>query len=242
MMLAAIIVTGRRKMLFQVVVFAVLYLPVIRYYQHRMPVRYMLLIALFVPVAWVAFNQISNIQAESQFDLYILRGTSVFGDATQRFNDLGLGSVTWAINRFGLSGGGIGVAAQGAQHFGGALAGGASEGGLGKIVSELGVFSLPILLWLVTSIGIHMHRCLRLLGQYSPDSLFMMVGILVFLAANVPTFIVASQVYGDVFVLSTLGLLLGTLFAIPKHLIGRMEAQRNLDLSNTSQNTLQPQS
>ncbi len=225
LLLAAITVTGRRKMLFQVVLFAALYLPVVRYYQNKVPVRYMLLIVFLVPIAWFAFNQLSVIQVESQFDLYVLRGTSVFGDATERFTSLGLGSVTWALNRFGVWGGGIGVAAQGAQHFGGALAGGASEGGMGKIVSELGVFSLPILIWLAYSLGRHVHRCLQLLSQHSDQSLLMMVGIMVFLLSNVPTFVVASQVYGDVFVLCILGLLTGSLFAIPKHIIHQLESR-----------------
>ena len=227
LMLAAIVVTGRRKMLFQVVLFISLYLPFVRYYQGRLPIRYILLLSFLIPISWFAFNQLTVIQAESRFDLYLLRGSSVFGDATERFTSLGLGSVTWAINRFGILGGGIGVAAQGAQHLGGALAGGAAEGGVGKIVSELGVVAIFVLIWFIRAIAKHIHHCLRLLSQHSQEQLIMTVGVLTFLVANIPTFVVASQVYGDVFVLGILGLLAGSLFAIPRQVTARLRQQSN---------------
>ena len=223
MMLAAILVTGRRKMLFQIILFVILYLPVIRLYQHRFTSKYLLLLAAILPLAWLMFSQLPAIQGENTFDLYLSRGSSVFGDASERFTNLGLGSISWAINRFGLFGGGVGVAAQGAQHFGGVVAGGAGEGGLGKIVSELGVPALFVFAWFIWQIGRHLDRCLKLVAQYSKQYLNMMVGIIVFLFSNFPTFVVASQVYGDVFVLTILGMLAGVLFAIPNLVAGHLQ-------------------
>ena len=44
----------------------------------------------------------------------------------------------------------------------------------------------------------------------------LMVGIATFLAVNALTFSVATQVYGDIFILLILGMLIGFLFVTPK--------------------------
>jgi len=59
-----------------------------------------------------------------------------------------------------------------------------------------------------------------------PEKLPFVVGILVFLIANIPTFAIASQVYGDVFVLIILGFLAGALFALPRQVVSRLEFKR----------------
>ena len=231
LMIAAILVTGRRKMLFQIMLFLALYLPVIRLYERNFTSKYLLALALLLPLAWLLFSQFSAIQAENRFDLYLTRGSTVFGDASERFASLGLGSIDWALHRFGLFGGGVGVAAQGAQHFGETIAGGAAEGGLGKIVSELGVPSLLVIAILFWQLGRHLDRCMKLVANLAPRFLYMMVGILVFLISNIPTFIVASPVFGDVFVLTILGMLGGILFAIPKLVTAHLQTKSKAEPS-----------
>ncbi len=223
LLLSAIILTGRRKMIFQAVMFGVLYFPFLRLYQKRLASGYFVTATALSVALVLAAISIFPMFANSEFELYLLRGSSVFGDATDRFSNLGLGSVAWAIERFGLLGGGLGVAAQGAQHFGGAIASGAGEGGLGKIVSELGAVSLVIIAWLIYVIAIHIHRSLALVSALKPSSLRFTVGVAVFIASNVPTFIVASQVFGDVFVLLIIGLMLGFVFALPKLIVLEMK-------------------
>lgn len=215
LLLSAIILTGRRKMLLQIVIFASMYFPVLRYYQGRLSTRFLSVAIIALTLIGVAYFFIPSFEG-TEYDLYVARGVSVFGDAGERFTTLGLGSIAWAYKIHGFFGGGLGVAAQGSQHFIEGNVGGAGEGGIGKLVSELGLISLVILAWLSIAFARHLHRCLQMVADLAPEKLLFTVGVLVFLVSNVPTFIVASQVFGDVFILLVLGLLAGSLFALPR--------------------------
>jgi len=223
LIISAIILTGRRKMLVQILVFSALYLPMLRYYQGRLKSDYFVGIVLVVVIGWFASELVFTSMTFSEFELYLRRGTSVFGDVSARFEHLGIGSINWAYQRFGIFGGGLGVAAQGAQHFGGSLSAGASEGGIGKLVSEIGLISLVVVFWLLYAIGGHINSCIKLVAHKLPNKLPVVIGVACFLSANAPTFIVASQVYGDVFILIITGLLLGFLFAIPNQVIDHLK-------------------
>lgn len=225
LLLTAIVLTGRRKMILQFVMFALFYLPFLRLYQRKAAAGYFVSVVTSSLVAVFLLAVLFPLFSNSQFELYLMRGSSVFGDATSRFEELGLGSMGWAINKFGLLGGGLGVAAQGAQYFGGALAGGAAEGGLGKIVSELGAVSLVLVVWLLYAIAMHIHKCLALIAKILPARLPFAVGIAVFSASNAPTFIVASQVFGDMFILLIIGIMVGFVFAIPRLVKFELEEQ-----------------
>jgi len=231
LLLTAIIVTGRRKMIFQALMFGVLYYPFLRLYEKRLASGYFVTATALAFGVFIAAVLILPMFANSEFELYLMRGSSVFGDATDRFSSLGLGSIGWAIDQFGFFGGGLGVAAQGAHHFGGAIASGAAEGGLGKIVSELGVVSLVVVAWLIYVIAIHIHRSLAMVSVLKPLHLRLAVGVAVFVASNAPTFIVASQVFGDVFILLIIGLMLGFVFALPKLVVPELENRHKANLS-----------
>lgn len=215
LLLSAIMLTGRRKMLVQIVIFGALYFPVVRYYQGRLSTQFLSLALIALALLGTAYWFMPSFEG-TQYDLYVARGASVFGDAGERFTTLGLGSIRWAYEIHGFFGGGLGVASQGSQHFVEGKVGGAGEGGIGKLVSELGLVSLVVLAWLGLAFAKHLNRCLQMVAELAPEKLVFTIGILVFLVSNVPTFIVASQVYGDVFVLLVLGLLAGSLFALPR--------------------------
>jgi len=57
---------------------------------------------------------------------------------------------------------------------------------------------------------------------------FLMLGLgfALFLLVNVMTFSVATQVYGDMFILLTLGLASGVVFTLPKLIIQSMSSNR----------------
>ena len=152
------------------------------------------------------------------FGLYVARGVSVFGDAWDRMYNLGLMPVTWAYNRTGLLGGGVGIGSQGTQHFGGggAIFGGAAEGGLGKIMLELGILGLFILPWLAYATAAFFVRAVKFSQLYNPQGTVVVIGVLSFIITNIPTYVVATQIYGDMFVLSMLGLLAGYMLSLPK--------------------------
>ncbi len=219
LLMSSIVLTGRRKMILQILIFSSLYFPVLRYYQGRLSSRFISISALGISFVLVAYWFLPSFEG-TQYDLYVARSVSVFEDAGDRFASLGIGSVGWAYRDYGFFGGGLGVAAQGAQHFasGGIASSGASEGGIGKLVSELGILSLFVIVWLAYTFSMYLHNCLKLVAEAAPNKLILVVGVLAFIIANVPTFIVASQVYGDMFIILVMGLLTGALFAIPNQI------------------------
>ena len=225
LLFSAIILTGRRKMLVQIVIFSTLYFPIVRYYQGRLSTRFLSLALISLIFLGFAYWFMPSFEG-TQYDLYVARGATVFGDAGERFATLGLGSIRWAYEIHGFFGGGLGVATQGSQHFVVGHASGAGEGGIGKLVSELGLLSLSVIAWLSLAFAKHLNRCLQMVADLAPKKLVFTIGVLVFLISNVPTFVVASQVFGDVFVLLILGLLAGALFALPRQVVSRLESNR----------------
>jgi hypothetical protein len=119
------------------------------------------------------------------------------------------------IARNGFFGAGAGMGSQGAQHFGGgaAVVGSSAEGGLGKVLAELGVPGLFLLLWAGGQLALYVWRALKRMHRGDSNRVLLASGTLAFLAVNGVVFTTAHQVYGDVFVLLILGWFTGFLFA-----------------------------
>lgn len=214
---AAGVLTGRRKMLVIVVAFVAIYMLFLYYYRERSGRRALVLVGALS--AAILSAALTFAPESTSIRPYVQRGQTVFQDVGERFTDLGLASVGWAIDRAGVLGAGAGVASQGSQHF--VFEGmddlrGAAEGGLGKIVLELGVPGLVLALLASVLVTRNLRRVLALAALYDHDLLKLALGMLALLAANVPVFIGASQIYGDPFVLILLGLMLGFILAIPR--------------------------
>ena len=148
---------------------------------------------------------------------YAERTATVTAGIGDRFVGLGLEPVQWAVDGFGWLGGGLGVASQGAQHFGGGaeVFGGAGEGGLGKITAELGVPGLAIMLWFGYAAMRYGWHVLVFVSGRSTAVARLAYGLVGFLVANLAVFFVATQLFGDLFVLLSLGLVAGFFLATP---------------------------
>jgi hypothetical protein len=120
----------------------------------------------------------------------------------------------WAYDRFGPLGAGLGVGTQGTQHFSGEISG-AAEGGLGKITVELGIPGLFVMGWFAIALFLHLWRIMRAASGFSPRMARLSFGLFSFLVANMAGFSVATQAYGDVFILLILSWTLGFFLAIP---------------------------
>ena len=225
----AVMLTGRRKMLMLFSMFSVLYLFGYFYYRKSLDISYAFIIGAAILMVWLGVETFFPGGYSDDFQNYFARGASVYTDASSRFIDLGLGPLTWAYNRVGLFGGGLGIASQGSHLFNlSGIAGGAGEGGLGKVMAELGLPGLVAIAWLMSSIAVYLNKGLLLSAQtFVPQQIMpMMLGISAMLGVNVLTFSVATQVYGDVFILILLGLLAGFLFALPKLVLRGIDQQR----------------
>ena len=83
----------------------------------------------------------SGAQRTDEYRLFLERGKTVFEEAPDRLVSMSIGQAGWATRVTGLLGAGVGVATTGARHVGtiGEQFGGIGEGGVGKIVGELGI-------------------------------------------------------------------------------------------------------
>ena len=103
---------------------------------------------------------------------------------------------------------------------------GAAEGGLGKITLELGIPGLFVVGWLAISVFNHLWRIMRTASRISPRVARLSYALFSFLVANVAAFSVATQAYGDLFILLILSWTLGFLFAVPALLEREVRARQ----------------
>ena len=211
------ILTGRRKVLAVMILFVAIYFLGLYYFKKRSNRRGGIVIALLALMILLgAMTMAPDVQNLSP---YLMRSATVFADAWDRLSRLGFASIGWGLDAGGFFGLGTGAGAQGTQHFAEGAAvtvGGASEGGLGKITAELGLPGLLltfICTWLVAR---QVRRAVASAATADKQLLRLTLGLLAFVAANVPVFIGASQVYGDPFVLILLGSMLGFVLAAPR--------------------------
>src|SRR5262249_19152963 len=217
--------TGRRKAIIEIAVFASTYLILWAVLQKgAAKLGIALVVAGLLGFGWLIGQLGSDRLKPLKFvdpgsvgySLYVERSKNVFEDAPSRFVELGIAPIMWAYDTFGLFGAGVGIGTQGTQYFGGGGAiAGAAEGGLGKITLELGIPGLFVVGWLAISVFNHLWRIMRAASQISPRIARLSYGLFSFLVANVAAFSVATQAYGDLFVLLILSWTLGFLFAVP---------------------------
>ncbi|MCU0833662.1 MAG: hypothetical protein MUC77_04380 [Chromatiaceae bacterium] len=228
-LLAALgVLTGRRKLLVVVTVFLSSYAFLVAWFQYR-ATRPAVLAAVAGVLAYLAFVGVMEpdggesstkhmkLDPKEKYAHYTTRSRSVFEDIPERFENLGLAPIRWAVNRYGVFGAGLGTGSQGVQHVQGAgsVQRGAAEGGLGKITMELGVPGLCVVAWLILAFARYVRNVLAAVTKLSPRHARVAYGLVAFLIANAASFSVATQAFGDVFVLVMLGWAVGFVLAMP---------------------------
>lgn len=236
------ILTGRRKMLVEVVIFLSLYFFLVAWFQrgaHRLAVGLAVvgLAGWFAVVGFVDPDpgerpDTANYQLApgERYKGYAVRGSTVFQDAPERFSQLGVRPIAFIVERAGWMGAGVGSASQGvASDEAAALNRGAAEGGLGKITLELGVPGLLLVLWLFWALARYVRAALAVTVQLSRPHARVAFALVALLAAKVASFSVAAQAYSDIFILLLLGSFTGFVLAMPvmarKALAAREAAQ-----------------
>lgn len=215
--LPAIYLTGRRKALAMIGLFVGIFVILLQFSRNRdARSASIALIGLAVGILSMLFYLTDDTSEDSPYRPYTARASTVYGDAWERFSELGLGSIGMAIYRVGFFGLGTGVVSQGGQHFGvDAELAGAAEGGLGKIIVELGIPGLIVLVWVLYVIARTIRSQLTLAQSSGGAGATVMLALISFLMVNIVLFVTASQVFGDPFVLVLLGMIFGSVLAIP---------------------------
>jgi hypothetical protein len=224
------VLTGRRKMLVMMAIFFLVYFALAFWFQRGQGKLAMALAMIagasvlasvvVEPSGELAIGRDSRDERVADDDIYrayLLRGQSVAGDIGARFEQLGIGPVEWAVRRHGVMGAGLGVATQGAAAFGPRelQRGGAGEGGLGKLTVELGLPGLVIVGWLVLAFSRYAWRVTTAVSAVSASHGRLAFGLAAFLIANLASFSVAAQAFGDIFILLFIGIMAGFFFSLP---------------------------
>lgn len=193
---------GRRKAIYFVVVFVVLFLW--RYFRRVQNAQVFALVAILAILGGV----IRNLAASESTSVYARGALTTQEEITKRLE----GGVFETFEQFGLMGAGLGTATQGVRHLLDTENIGWQEGGLGKLAIEVGlpgIVALALLVWLLL-------RTLMILTRI-PDvpgsSQFARVTLFAMTIANAASFIASAQAYTDAVLALTTGFIAGCLFA-----------------------------
>ncbi len=223
----AIPLTGRRKAFMTLVLFIVLYGALLVYFRRGAKRLVNVVVGVFaVTSIFLALISVSG-NAPAQFVPYFERGRAATGSsAIERLKGMTVDSFGWVIKQNGYLGTGAGTGSQGSQHFGGGsdIVGYAAEGGLGKVLAELGVPGLAVLLWIAAAGFGSLKRMLALVNRGDPARARLIFGAVAFLASNSVEFMTAHQIFGDPFVLLILGWVAGFLLTLLDQQLSQIES------------------
>jgi hypothetical protein len=221
-MIAVAVLTGRRKSILAVAIFATTYFFLFSIFRKELQgwlVGFFTVGAtLFLIVTGVLDSDTSDgSERAAEYQLFLERSTQVFADTPERVLKMSLGQAEWSSQVTGLFGAGVGVATSGARHVGkfGQQFRGLGEGGVGKVLAELGIPGFILIAWFMLALLQHVRLILKFTARQSLRIFRLSAALVAFLLANVTTFFINTQVFSDFFVLIVFGLTLGFLLAMP---------------------------
>jgi hypothetical protein len=217
--------TGRRKGIGTIFIFGGIYIWFLFWLgvpgKKRLFGAFILLVVIFSGLFMV-----SEVEDDTnQFAPYFLRGQSAFRDTPNRLDTV-LGNIAYVWRESGIFGQGAGYFNQATQNF---LEfekkAKYAEMGFAKILGELGLPGAIVLLWF----GVAWYRSLRerLKAVLSQEGRRYAALLLSLLLANITAFFFSALVFGDPFVLTMMGMIVGMLMAIPKIEDYSSSAQKN---------------
>jgi len=227
--------TGRRKGLVLVLAFMAIYM--LLFSRKASPAsREQIFSSLFgsAALAYAGYAMFLVASKGDSFNTYLNRTISAKDDIFGRFNSQGTDAFARGLEV--SQGWGLGVGAGAnlgnlrlsdaatAQRASIQSLGYVSEGGGGKIATEIGIPGLVVGGGLAFLIGLSLWRNFKML-QRLPDNIgFLMLGLFAFGLANVVFFFSAAQVYTDPFVLIMVSISFGSFLAVPT-LIARQQLE-----------------
>ncbi len=217
----ALLLCGRRKMVYMLPVFAVAVLWV--YWRAGRVGRVLSIIGvLSVPVS-AAFVVSDWMQEQDSTQIRYYTETS--DETVGLLQAHGLASVAESYQQAGFFGSGLGVATPGSHHLKVSRPRVWQESGPSRIMVELGVpGSLAFVLVLLAVIVTVWRVAQRLLIERSPMAPYA-AGLVGFFAANAGSLTVSGQILADPFIASFLGLLVGMVLSLQRAELADPEAQ-----------------
>ena len=233
-LVGALLLTGRRKFLVEILLFVSIYALLLVWFRKAaiksaIISKSAMVLAGGLIIGSVGYMYFSSDIAATEMRPYYERGLSVRNDVTQRVSVMTLESFQYVIAQNGILGSGAGTGSQGTQHFGGQTTGAAAEGGLAKVLAELGIPGILLLIWLAISLGRYMWAIAQHVSSHpdiNPSLRQLILGLQAFLVTNAFVYVIAHQIFGDPFVLIVLGFFIGFVFAVPKMINRSAEDRR----------------
>jgi hypothetical protein len=217
------ITTGRRKAIGLVIIFVSLYL--LYYSLNVKSNKFTRAIMSFIGVAVISMSMyglIFSSETQTVLEPFLDRSTTLTVEESQdRVQVQGIGAFLRGMQVAGPLGYGLGV---------GSNAGNTgigesrqeiqsiayiSEGGAGRLVIELGIIGMAIFIYIIIQAIILYFRNFFLSRQLISVGSDFLVGLTLFSLANIVTFVSASQLYSDPFVLIIIGICFGSFLSIP---------------------------
>ncbi|HEX8619205.1 MAG TPA: hypothetical protein VF911_16610 [Thermoanaerobaculia bacterium] len=200
-------IAGRRKSVYMIVVFTVVFL-----WRYMPRLRVGQVLALLGVVGLLA-GIVQYLAADESTNAYALGAVTSRGEIAQRLE----GGVFETFRQYGYMGAGLGIATQGVYHLLGSEHLGTSaigwqEGGLGKLAVEVGrpgLIAIAVIAW----VTIRLLLRLTIIADVPGSSQFLRAMLFGLVAANGATFIASAQAYTDAVLALTSGFLVGCLFA-----------------------------
>ncbi len=200
--LACVALSGRRKMFVLVLLFAALF---ILFTEGRWRGR--LLVCVLLGALGVGGVLVSTVD-----ERYLEAAGTAFTHASPRVTSHTYSGPLWLLGIVGPFGYGVGTKTQGAQHLSVTIETPLIEGGLEKMLVELGFVGTTAAILLALTLFRVVYRLSRRLlvteGDTTP-----LAALLAFLAANLMAFSIAYQVYGDPLIGILLGFSLGLILS-----------------------------
>ncbi|HUP61188.1 MAG TPA: hypothetical protein VNA69_12290 [Thermoanaerobaculia bacterium] len=197
------IISGRRKAVYMVVAFAIVFFW--RYFRRMTSTQIVSIAVACMALAFVTFRL-----SESERASAYTRGARTSGtEILLRLE----GGAQGTIQQHGLLGAGLGAATQGVRHVTGSGRDiGWQEGGLGKLIVELGV---PGLLAVIAFLFAAVRTMLRItaVGDIEGTSQVLRVALFGIVVANIANFLASAQAYSDPVLTLMSAFFLGCLFA-----------------------------
>lgn len=225
-LLTSLLFTGRRKFLIEILLFVSIYALLLIWFLRKtiksaFIFKSATVLAAGLVMGSIAYMYLASDLSTNEIRPYYERSLDVRNEATDRVSVMTVESFQHVIAQNGFFGSGAGTGSQGSQQFGGGsdIVGYAAEGGIGKVLAELGVPGVLLLLWLVISLARYIWSIVIYITHdktVDPFLAKMTFGFVAFLITNGFVYTIAHQVFGDPFVLILLGFFLGFVLAMPK--------------------------
>jgi hypothetical protein len=197
------IISGRRKALYMVLVFALAFLW--RYLRRLTTAQVALVVILGAALGLV----VNEIRSSAQSEVYARGASTTPGEVFARLEGGFLGT----LSQGSILGSGLGSATQGIRHVSGLETDfGWQEGGLGKLAAELGLQGVIVALVLAWTF-LRMMLRISAVGDIPGTSQIIRVALFAMVVANIGNFMASAQAYSDPVLTLMSAFITGCLFA-----------------------------